>query len=132
MPPERPLSALLLMAIDSVRSERQLRERVDNRLLFRGFLDRRFLDMSPAGRGDNFLASGRIYERLQSGGYPSSQRVRKNIEEGSGGLKTIAGRKPCARRNPCASADCWKLPPNPVSRLDRSAIFGSLSAVPRF
>ncbi len=100
MPPERLLSALLLMAIDSIRSERQLRKRVDNRLLFRALLDRRFLNMSPTGRGDNFLASGRIYERLQSGGYPSSQRVRKNIEEGFGGLKTIARGSPASDETP--------------------------------
>ena len=43
VPPERLLKALLLMAIYSVRSERQLAERIDTDLLFR-----RFLDMDPA------------------------------------------------------------------------------------
>jgi transposase len=39
VPPERLLKALLLMALYSVRSERQLVERVDTDLLFRWFLD---------------------------------------------------------------------------------------------
>ena len=42
VPPERLLKALLLMTIYSVRSERQLVERIDTDLLFRWFLD-----MSP-------------------------------------------------------------------------------------
>lgn len=39
VPPERLLKALLLMALYSVRSERQLCERIDVNLLFRWFLD---------------------------------------------------------------------------------------------
>lgn len=42
VPPERLIKALLLMALHSVRSERQLCERIDTDLLFRWFLD-----MSP-------------------------------------------------------------------------------------
>jgi transposase len=42
IPPERLLKAMLLMAVYSVRSERQLVERIDTDLLFRWFLD-----MSP-------------------------------------------------------------------------------------
>jgi transposase len=42
VPPERLLKALLLMALYSIRSERQLCERIDMDLLFRWFLD-----MSP-------------------------------------------------------------------------------------
>ena len=42
VPPERLIKALLLMALYSVRSERQLAERIDTDLLFRWFLD-----MSP-------------------------------------------------------------------------------------
>src|SRR5215213_11989885 len=42
IPPERLIKALLLMSLYSVRSERQLVERVDTDLLFRWFLD-----MSP-------------------------------------------------------------------------------------
>jgi transposase len=42
IPPERLLKALLLMGLYSVRSERQLAERIDTDLLFRWFLD-----MSP-------------------------------------------------------------------------------------
>lgn len=42
VPPERLLKALLLLAIYSIRSERQLVERIDTDLLFRWFLD-----MSP-------------------------------------------------------------------------------------
>src|SRR5262245_27393130 len=38
VPPERLLKALLLMALYSVRSERQLCERIDTDLLFRWFL----------------------------------------------------------------------------------------------
>jgi transposase len=39
VPPERLLKALLMMALYSVRSERQLCERIDTDLLFRWFLD---------------------------------------------------------------------------------------------
>jgi transposase len=39
VPPERLLKAMLLMALYSVRSERQLCERIDTDLLFRWFLD---------------------------------------------------------------------------------------------
>src|ERR1700683_2915666 len=39
IPPERLLKALLLMALYSVRSERQLCERINTDLLFRWFLD---------------------------------------------------------------------------------------------
>ena len=39
VPPERMLKALLLMALYSLRSERQLTERIDTDLLFRWFLD---------------------------------------------------------------------------------------------
>jgi transposase len=39
VPPERLLKALLLMALYSIRSERQLVERIDTDLLFRWFLD---------------------------------------------------------------------------------------------
>ncbi|GAB5441539.1 MAG: IS5 family transposase [Fuerstiella sp.] len=42
VPPERLLKAMLLMAVYSIRSERQLCERIDTDLLFRWFLD-----MSP-------------------------------------------------------------------------------------
>jgi transposase len=42
VPPERLIKALLLMALYSIRSERQLVERIDTDLLFRWFLD-----MSP-------------------------------------------------------------------------------------
>lgn len=42
VPPERLLKAMLLMAFYSIRSERQLCERIDTDLLFRWFLD-----MSP-------------------------------------------------------------------------------------
>jgi transposase len=41
VPPERLLKALLLMALYSVRSERQLCEQIDLNLLFRWFLDMR-------------------------------------------------------------------------------------------
>lgn len=38
VPPERPLKAMLLQALYSIRSERQLVERIDTDLLFRWFL----------------------------------------------------------------------------------------------
>src|SRR5580765_1252241 len=41
VPPERLLKALLLMALYSIRSERQLCEQIDLNLLFRWFLDMR-------------------------------------------------------------------------------------------
>jgi transposase len=46
VPPERLLKALLLLALYSVRSERQLCERIDTDLLFRWFLD-----MQPSEEG---------------------------------------------------------------------------------
>ena len=46
VPPERLLKALLLQALRSIRSERQLCERIDTDLLFRWFLD-----LSPRRRG---------------------------------------------------------------------------------
>ena len=39
MPPERLLKAQLLLALYSIRSERQRCERIDTDLLFRWFLD---------------------------------------------------------------------------------------------
>jgi transposase len=42
-------------------------------------------------RVDKILARGRMKGRLQSDGYPVSQRVRKKIEEGFRWLKAIAG-----------------------------------------
>src|ERR1700683_440268 len=44
IPPERLLKALLLMALYSVRSERQLCERINTDLLFRWFLDMQLSD----------------------------------------------------------------------------------------
>ncbi|QDT15064.1 Transposase DDE domain protein [Alienimonas californiensis] len=58
VPPERLLKALLLMAIYSVRSERQLVERIDTDLLFRWFLD-----MDPAE--DAFDATAFTHNRTR-------------------------------------------------------------------
>jgi transposase len=56
VPPERLLKALLLMTLYSVRSERQLVERIDTDLLFRWFLD-----MSP--EDDAFDATAFTHNR---------------------------------------------------------------------
>jgi transposase len=45
VPPERPVKALMLVALSSVRSERQLAARIDTDFLFRWFLA-----MSPRSR----------------------------------------------------------------------------------
>jgi transposase len=50
IPPERLLKASLLMALYSVRSERQLCEQLDYNLLFRWFLDMAMVEPSFPGR----------------------------------------------------------------------------------
>jgi transposase len=63
VPPERLLKALLLMAIYSVRSEKQLVERIDTDLLFRWFLD-----MDPAEAAFDATAFTHNRPRLEKHG----------------------------------------------------------------
>jgi transposase len=63
VPPERLIKALLLMALYSVRSERQLVERIDTDLLFRWFLD-----MSPEEPAFDATAFGHNRPRLDAHG----------------------------------------------------------------
>ena len=63
VPPERLVKALLLMALYSVRSERQLVERIDTDLLFRWFLD-----MSPEEPAFDATAFAHNRPRLEAHG----------------------------------------------------------------
>ena len=65
VPPERLLKAMLLQALYSIRSERQLVERIDTDLLFRWFLD-----MDPADEGFDWIdtASPRRFSGGRCGG----------------------------------------------------------------
>jgi transposase len=67
VPPERLIKALLLMALYSVRSERQLAERVDTDLLFRWFLD-----MSPEEPAFDATAFSHNRPRLDEHGLPAA------------------------------------------------------------
>lgn len=63
IPPERLLKALLLMALYSVRSERQLCEQINLNLLFRWFLD-----MQPSEDAFNATTFSKNRERLETHG----------------------------------------------------------------
>lgn len=63
IPPERLLKALLLMALYSVRSERQLCEQIELNLLFRWFLD-----MQPSEEGFNATSFTKNRQRLEEHG----------------------------------------------------------------
>jgi transposase len=63
MPPERLLKAMLLQALYSIRSERQLVERIDTDLLFRWFLD-----MDPAAEAFDATALTHNRPRLDEFG----------------------------------------------------------------
>jgi transposase len=63
VPPERLLKALLLMALYSVRSERQLCEQIDLNLLFRWFLD-----MQPSDEAFDATTFTKNRERLETHG----------------------------------------------------------------
>lgn len=67
VPPERLLKSLLLMALYSVRSERQLVERIDTDLLFRWFLD-----MSPEEAVFDHSAISKNRDRFQEHGIVST------------------------------------------------------------
>src|SRR5881628_3236998 len=59
VPPERLLKALLLMGLYSMRSERQLCERIDTDLLFRWFLD-----LQPSDEAFDATSFGKNRPRL--------------------------------------------------------------------
>ena len=63
VPPERLLKALLLMALYSVRSERQLCEQIDLNLLFRWFLD-----MQPSEDAFDASTFSKNRQRLETHG----------------------------------------------------------------
>lgn len=63
VPPERLLKALLLMALYSVRSERQLCEQIDLNLLFRWFLD-----MQPSDEAFDATSFTKNRQRLEEHG----------------------------------------------------------------
>jgi transposase len=63
VPPERLLKALLLMALYSIRSERQLSEQVDLNLLFRWFLD-----MQPSDEAFDATTFTKNRQRLEDHG----------------------------------------------------------------
>lgn len=63
VPPERLLKALLLMALYSVRSERQLCEQIDLNLLFRWFLD-----MQPSDKAFDATTFTKNRQRLETHG----------------------------------------------------------------
>jgi transposase len=67
VPPERLLKALLLMALYSIRSERQVVERIDTDLLFRWFLD-----MSPEEAAFDATVFTHNRDRLEENGITSS------------------------------------------------------------
>ena len=63
VPPERLLKALLLMALYSIRSERQLCEQIDLNLLFRWFLD-----MQPSDEAFDATTFSKNRQRLEEHG----------------------------------------------------------------
>jgi transposase len=67
IPPERLLKALLLMALYSVRSERQLCEQIDLNLLFRWFLD-----MQPGDEAFDATTFTKNRSRLETHGLTSA------------------------------------------------------------
>ena len=80
VPPERLLKAMLLQALYSIRSERQLVERIDTDLLFRWFLD-----MDPAEEVFDATAFAHNRRRLDQYGLTASffgQTVRRALGEG--------------------------------------------------
>jgi transposase len=80
VPPERLLKALLLMALYSIRSERQLAERIDTDLLFRWFLD-----MDPAEDAFDATAFTHNRQRLDDHGITQAffgSTVRRAQKEG--------------------------------------------------
>src|SRR5271167_1937165 len=99
IPPEKLLRAMLLQAFYSIRSERQLMERLEYDLLFRWFVgigvDAAVWDHSVFSKNrDPQNTSGRSSaidgRTTRHGGYAVSQRVRKRIEEAFGWIKTVA------------------------------------------
>ena len=111
IPPEQLLRALLLQAFYSIRSERQLMERLDFDLLFRWFVGPRHrrsgvgpLDLleepRPAARGDvaaGFLADG---ARPAQGAPPVVERAlqrRRHADPGVGVDEELPAQRRCGR-----------------------------------
>ena len=67
IPPEQPLSALLLQVLYGIRSERQLMEQLDYNLLFRWFVG-----LSPDDRVWDATSFTKNRERLQRARYSTS------------------------------------------------------------
>jgi transposase len=80
VPPERLLKAMLLQALYSIRSERQLVERIDTDLLFRWFLD-----MDPAQEAFDATGFTHNRQRLDQFGITASffgRTVKRALKEG--------------------------------------------------
>jgi transposase len=80
VPPERLLKAMLLQALYSIRSERQLTERIDTDLLFRWFLD-----MDPATEAFDATAFTHNRPRLEQFGITAaffSRTVKRALAQG--------------------------------------------------
>jgi hypothetical protein len=106
IPPEQLLRALLLQAFYSIRSERQLMERLDFDLLFRWFV------------GLRSAIDGRT---TRHAGYARTQRAQKRIEEAFGWIKTIAGPARTRLRGvERVHSGSGRLQPHPPAQADRS------------
>jgi transposase len=80
VPPERLLKAMLLQALYSIRSERQVAERIDTDLLFRWFLD-----MDPAAEAFDATAFTHNRQRLDAFGLTAAffgGTVKRALREG--------------------------------------------------
>jgi hypothetical protein len=80
VPPERLLKAMLLQALYSIRSERQLVERIDTDLLFRWFLD-----LDPAAEAVDATAFTHNRPRLDAFGLTAAFfgcTVKRALKEG--------------------------------------------------
>jgi hypothetical protein len=106
IPPERLLRALLLQAFYTIRSERQLVERIAFDLLFRcaarqarrrqglrhaGLRRRDARDQHHPARGPKRQRPAIDGRTTRHPGYAISLRIRKRIEEAFGWAKTVAG-----------------------------------------
>ena len=89
VPPDRLLRASLLQLLYSIRSERQLVERIEFDPLFRWFVGLSINGtVSKNGKVRKIAVPPEV---AASVGYAISQRLRKRIEEGFGWMKTVGG-----------------------------------------
>ena len=88
--PEKLLSAQLVMAFYTIRSERQLMEQIDYNLLFRWFVGIS-MDDKVWNHNDSNRSSAIYGRTTRHPGYGTSQTIRKRIEECFGWAKTIGG-----------------------------------------